>query len=156
MDLEIIRIFVSYSHVDSAWMKRILRFVAALERRGFDVWHDEGIATGEPWNKRIKEAILHSHIALVLVSQDFLRSPYCQDVEVTEFLMHRRSRGLIIYPVILFPCRWQEEDWLSSTQTQPRGGKTVAEHFRTRAAQERLFLNISNELADIGQQLRAA
>ena len=154
--MDAIRIFISYSHHDTRRMRQLLKFIQPLHRKGFDIWTDECIATGELWHHSIKKAIATSHIAVVLVSIDFLNSAYCQDVEVGRFLLMRKSNGLVIYPIILSACNWKDEEWLASTHLQPRGGRTVEEHFGTRGARDRLFLNIHDELAEIGQQLRAA
>jgi hypothetical protein len=154
--MKAIRIFISYSHQDRKRMEQLLKFVNALTRKGFEVWHDDRIDTGDFWDDEIKSAILSSHIAVVLVSQDFLNSAYCQTVEVSQFLLMRKSRGLVIYPVILSACNWRDEDWLSSTQVQPRGDKTVAEHFSARGIRDRLFLNIQQDLSQLGDRLRAA
>ena len=53
--------------------------------------------------RRIESSLPYSEsdIALVLVSQTFVNSNYCQKVEVQSFLRQRRSSGMAIFPIIM-------------------------------------------------------
>jgi TIR domain len=150
------RVFTSYSHADTRHKNALQPFLDGLERRrNFAFWSDERIATGDAWDERIRAEIARCHIALVLVSQDYLNSPYCRKIEVATFLQRRKQDGLVVYPVILSPCGWREEPWLSSTQFQPRGPQTVEEHFTRPGTRKRLFVTICEELTAIGEGLHA-
>jgi len=65
-----IRVFVSYSHADSAYLKPngLLGYLSGLEREGFEFWHDRRLVAGDAWDSEIKKAVADSDIALVLVS----------------------------------------------------------------------------------------
>lgn len=154
----VLRIFVSYSHQDSAFLgdDELLGYLAVLEKEQFTFWHDRRIATGESWDTRIRESIEGSDIALVLVSQNFLRSEYCQSVEIERFLELRRERGLIIYPILLSPCDWRTHEWLSSTQSLPRDGRSIELHYQDPGARKQLYLDILIELREWGKQLRSS
>jgi hypothetical protein len=145
-----IRIFVSYSHRDSRYLKtgELIDYLSGLERDGIELWSDEHIETGEEWDARIRNEIANTDIVLALVSQAFLNSRYCQDVEMRAFLEQRKSVGLQIFPVIISPCDWQSYSWLSATQVQPRKG-TVETEFTTRGKRAELYLKILNELRTI-------
>jgi TIR domain-containing protein len=151
-----IRIFVTYSHQDAQYLDKssLLGFLSGLESEGFEFWADREIATGEDWADRIRTEMNRSDIALALVSQAFLNSPYCQDVEISRFIELRKQNGLIVYPVILYPCDWQSYDWLRTTQYQPPGG-TVEGNFRGKARRQTLFLEILEELRDLGAKIRS-
>jgi hypothetical protein len=151
-----IRVFVSYSHVDSDYVgdDGLLGYLSGLEREGFEFWVDTAVVTGEKWDTRISEELDRSDIVLALVSQPFLRSPYCQDVEIRAALEARRDRGTVIYPIIVSPCDWTAFDWLASTQFQPRDKKTLEGDFPTRAARDGIYLEILRELRRIGDRVR--
>jgi hypothetical protein len=83
---------------------------------------------------------------LVLVSQSFLNSNYCQSVEITNFIELRKEKGLIIFPVVLYSCEWKEHKWLSDTQFLPRDGKTFAANFRERWKGDELCNEILTQL----------
>jgi TIR domain len=145
-----VRVFVSYSHLDRRYLKSgdLLDYLSGLKQDGVEFWWDERIETGEIWDARIREQIASTDIALILVSQAFLNSRYCQDVEIRSFLEARKSNGLCIFPIILSPCDWQSYSWLSATQVQPRQG-TVETDYTNRGKRAELYLAILNELRTI-------
>jgi predicted ATPase/class 3 adenylate cyclase len=153
-----VRIFVSYSHSDAEYLGEtsLLGFLHGLEREGAEFWIDERIAAGDKWDDEIRSRISQSDIALVLVSQRFLDSAYCTNVEIAGFLDRSRGSGLIIVPVILSPCEWERHSWLSSTQYLPSSGETIEEHYLDPGTRKRLFLTIRSNLRERIEKLRQA
>lgn len=151
-----VRIFITYSHRDAGYVRPddLLGFLRDLERDGAEIWHDERIATGEQWDDTIRREIERSDIAVALVSQDFLNSEYCQNVEISEFLRRRAAGGLRIYPILLRPCMWRSHGWLAGTQSQPRDGRCVERDFRERADREHLYVQIAEELRRLMGEVR--
>jgi hypothetical protein len=89
------------------------------------------------------------------VSQAFLNSPYCQNVEVREFLERRTRQGLVIFPIIVAPCDWKSHAWLAATQFEPRGGQTIETDYKDRGSRDRLYLKILEQLRTMGARIRA-
>lgn len=143
-----ITIFVSYSHQDARYLEKnsLLGYLRGLENEDVEFWFDKKILVGEDWDSKIKSRISNAHIALVLVSQMFLDSSYCKDVEISGFLEERRTNGLIIFPIILSACEWQEHQWLRSEQFLPTGDETIEEHYVDPGRQKRLFHQIRQDL----------
>ena len=143
-----VRVFVSYSHHDVEYLANdsLLGFLRGLEREGVEFWSDQRIAIGECWDEEIRTQIRASDIALVLVSQAFLDSAYCTDVEICSFLASHRKSGLTVCPVILSPCEWERHDWLQSRQVLPRAGKTLEEHYADEGGRKRLLLDLRQQL----------
>ena len=55
------QIFISYSHADSDWLKRLQIVLAPLRRRGIlKVWADTDITPGQQWKEEIKQALSQS------------------------------------------------------------------------------------------------
>ena len=78
------KIFISYSHQDSEWMKAIK---SALDPYvGSDLWDDSQIQPGDLWDQEIEAALAQTRIALLLVSKSFLESTYIVTTELTYFL----------------------------------------------------------------------
>jgi hypothetical protein len=157
---ETIRVFVSYSHADAAYIDEadknsLLGYLKGLERERFRFWHDERIGTGEQWNDRIREEIDVADVALVLVSQAFLNSPYCVGEEVARFLQAVRDRHLTVYPIVLSACDWKSHAWLAATQFQPGQGRTVESDYAEPGKRKQLYLEILEELRVMGQRIRA-
>jgi hypothetical protein len=90
------------------------------------------------------------YIALVLVSQGFLDSDYCRNVEIENFLAGTKH----LFPIILSPCDWKRHDWLASRQFLPGGDQTIEEHFRDEGERKRLFLKIREHLLERAQLIR--
>jgi TIR domain len=147
---------VTYSHQDGRYLEKdsLLGYLAGLDREGFEFWDDRRIPTGADWADWIREEMDRSHIAIALVSQAFLNSDYCQNVEISRFLERRKLGGLVVYPIILSPCDWKSYDWLRSMQYQPPGG-TVEGDYRGKAKREGLFLELLEELRGLGAKIRA-
>ena len=141
-----VKIFVSYSHQDAEYLKddSLLGFLKGLEKDNVEFWDDRRIRPGELWDAVIKANLQEARIALVLVSQAFLDSPYCQNVEIE----HCLARQTHLFPIILSPCEWRRHDWLSSRQFLPGGAQTVEEHYTEPGRRKRLFLDIREQLRE--------
>jgi hypothetical protein len=84
-------------------------FFAQLEA-GFkvNVWHDGKIAPGTKWRFEIQKAIDSARIALLLVSQDYLASPFIREVELPSLLDAAKPDGLAIWWLPLSSCMWED------------------------------------------------
>lgn len=123
----------------------LLGFISGLKSDDVSFWSDEKLITGDNWDEEIKDKIKRTHIALVLVSQWFLDSDYC-NTEISNFLLGCRERGLIIFPIILSACDWSKHEWLKSRQYLPGGDQTIEEHYNNPGPRKRLFLQIRQDL----------
>ena len=101
------RLFISYSHRDARALKKFLVHLSQLVRDGLvEPWHDRMIAPGQEWKRAIDENLLGADIILLLVSADFIHSPYCHDVEM-QAAMERHARGEArVVPILVRPCDW--------------------------------------------------
>jgi class 3 adenylate cyclase/tetratricopeptide (TPR) repeat protein len=156
---EPVRIFVSYSHRDPAYLgdDSLLGFLKGLEHdEQVEFWTDERIEAGTFWNDQIRQRLLSSDIALVLVSQAFLDSPYCSSTELSTFLERCRDEGLIIFPIVLSPCEWERHEWLATRQFLPGGNETIEEHYVDPGRRKRLYLRIRQELRSAVSRAREA
>lgn len=113
-----------------------------LEKDNAEFWDDRRIRPGELWDAVIKTNLQKADIALVLVSQAFLDSPYCQNIEIE----HCLARKTHLFPIILSPCDWRQHAWPSSRQFLPGGDQTVEEHYTGAGRRKRLFLEIRKRL----------
>ena len=147
-----INIFISYSHQDARYLEQdaLFGFLKGLERDNIEFWTDLEIKPGELWDQAIKNRIQTCDMALVLVSQGFLDSDYCRNVEIEQLLAATKY----VFPVILSPCDWKWHDWLASRQFLPDGDRTVEEHFRDEGERKRLFLKIREQLRERAELIR--
>lgn len=153
-----VRIFICYSHRDSEYLSpdSLIGFLRGLEgEEGVELWCDQRIETGAQWDDEIRGRLRDSDIALILVSQSFLDSAYCTNIEMQTFLTRRRDDGMILFPILLSPCEWERRDWLVATQCLPGGDETIEEHYTEPAKRKRLFLRIRKELRDAVARVRS-
>jgi internalin A len=102
------KIFFSYSKEDQAFLSQLLKHLSALRQNDkIQSWNDADLLPGEVWDARIRQELAEADIILLLVSADFLATPYIQSVEI-KTAMERHDRGeAVVIPVILRPCDWE-------------------------------------------------
>ncbi len=133
-------VFVSYSRQDSQYLEKdsLLGFLRGLENEGVEFWTDQEIGAGVDWDEAIKANLRDARLALALVSQAFLDSEYCQDVEIRTLLENQAH----LIPVILSPCEWERHAWLKKRQFLPRNGRHIEVHYTDSGVRKELFLEI--------------
>lgn len=131
------RIFISYSHKDAKFKEMLVKQLKVLESGGFcNIWVDSDIQTGSNWFLQIKKAIEEADIAILMVSVDFLYSPFIVNTEVPSILERRKKEGLIVLPLYVKSCAWKKLDWLSKIQGYPSAG---AINLYTQPMQEKIL-----------------
>lgn len=112
-----IRIFVSYAHIDSHCLDRLMVHLRPLERRSkIECWSDTRIRAGDKWRKEIAENIENAAVAVLLISADFLASDFIVNHELPPLLIKAEASGTKIIPVIIKPCGFMRDDSLQNFQ----------------------------------------
>ncbi|MGF1570242.1 MAG: toll/interleukin-1 receptor domain-containing protein [Nodosilinea sp.] len=161
------RIFICYAHADNdspdlskRWLDRLLKFLSPLERRGLlKAWSDQDIDLGSDWNQSIQTALEQAQAAVLLVSQDFMGSKYIYESEVPGLLKRAKDRGVVILPIILRPCAFDEpfyyRDETDQTQAfslkslQAPNSVTKPLNEMSEAEQDRVLLKVYERLKEI-------
>ncbi len=101
-------VFVSYSHANDAYLKRLQVHLKVLKHEGVDVdvRDDTRIKAGMKWNDEIKAALVSAKAGIMLVSTDFLASDFIMTNELPSLLESAESCGTTILPLIIEPCRF--------------------------------------------------
>lgn len=122
------KIFISYSHLDEAWKDRLVKHLNILALKGLcDVWDDRKISIGADWKPEIENALNEAHIAVLMISPDFLTSNFICSEEIPKILELREKQGLWVIPVFVKPCPWKKIKWLAAIQGVPRDNITLRE-----------------------------
>ena len=69
-------IFISYAHKDA---ETVLPIIDRLQRDGYRVWYDEGIAPGSNWDEYISMHLDRSCNVLSFLSKAYVKSQNCKD-----------------------------------------------------------------------------
>lgn len=101
------RVFISYSHRDSALMQRLQVHLAPLQSDGVvELWDDTRIRAGAVWRAEIARELATCEVAVLLLSADFFASEFISSLELPTLLAAEHKRGLTILLVVLKPCRF--------------------------------------------------
>jgi hypothetical protein len=101
-------IFISYSHEDAPWLKRLLIMLKPATRDGsITVWTDTQIKPGEKWRDEIHTALRQANIAVLLVSPNYLASDFIAAEEFPAFLSAAERDGLNIFWVPISDCLFE-------------------------------------------------
>jgi TIR domain-containing protein len=111
------KVFVSYSHQDKEWLKRLRVHLKPLESRyGVDVWADTDIKPGSKWRDEIERALATAKVAVLLISADFIASDFIEKSELPPLLRAAEAEGAVILPLILSPSMYSRIDELAQFQ----------------------------------------
>ena len=126
MKVRPVRMFVSYSHENVTWCKRlrsVLKVKANVDT--LQPWHDTELKAGDRWDKEIRAALEQMDIFLCLVSFQFLASDYIQNVELPKAKTRHDNGEIEVVPVVLYPVDLKHDcEFLSALSPLPQWGKS--------------------------------
>ncbi|MGH3924013.1 MAG: NB-ARC domain-containing protein, partial [Pseudonocardiaceae bacterium] len=106
-------VFLSYSHADREWMRRLTILLAPVVRDlRLELWADEHIQAGDDWRRDIFSVVPRARLAVCLVTGDFLASRFIMDEELPAL----RAAGVRVVPVLVHECLWEKDPYLASVQ----------------------------------------
>ncbi len=140
------KVFISYSHKDAKYLvDGLLPHLQYLEKnKRIDLWIDTKLKPGEDWQDELEIALASAKVAILLISIDFLNSPFIAKNELPPLLFAAEDEGVTILPVILRPCdipkslsRFQAINDLSRTVSMMKGYE-----------REKLWVKVAKETED--------
>jgi hypothetical protein len=91
-------VFISYSHKDAEWLEKLKQYLGPLEKQNLiRVWDDTQMKPGAEWLAEIRKALEAARVAVFLVSQDFLSSPFINSQELPPLMDAASSKGCLIF-----------------------------------------------------------
>lgn len=121
------RIFISYSHQGNGlvWKEGLLTKLSVFEQQHLiDPWHDDEMKLGDNWYDQINASMGSARLAVLLLTDEFLKSPFVLQHELPELERRHKVDGLIIAPILCEKCDWETNSWLASLQIKPRENAT--------------------------------
>jgi hypothetical protein len=98
-------VFISYSHKDAKWLEKLKQFLRPLEDKELiRVWDDTQIRPGSDWVVEVRKALESARVAVFLVTQNFLDSPFIREKELPALLEAATNRGCLIFWIAVSSC----------------------------------------------------
>jgi len=142
------KVFISYSHEDERWRKRVTSQLAVLDSEGLiNLWDDRKIGAGDDWFRQLDHEILNARIAVLLISSAFLTSEFIRKKEIPALFDRHGQNGMTIYPLLIRDCPWQEVKWLAKMQLRPPGTKPVAAYRGSKV--DEVLAGVAREIGSI-------
>jgi hypothetical protein len=136
-------VFVSYSHADAAFLRRLQVHLTPLQRDGvISLWDDTRLLPGSQWQIEIKEALDRARVAILLVSADFLASEFITTNELPPLLAAAEKGGTLILQIIVRPCRFERTPQLARFQAVNSPKKPLIG--LSKVKQEMVFVKLSS------------
>jgi serine/threonine protein kinase len=90
------QIFISYSHADRKWLDEFQTMLAPAAGL-VDVWSDERLRAGDDWQTQLRIALSQARVALLLVTAEFLSSPFIREKELRSILAAANDGALTLF-----------------------------------------------------------
>ena len=114
------KVFISYSKDDKAELKVCLQFFKPLEDEGLvTIYYDERTEAGAEIHPTIHKEIAEADVIVVLVSPSLLSADYITRLELPLAKKLRKR----IYPFILKPCMWEDNEIIKTVYVALKGEK---------------------------------
>lgn len=144
-----VKLFYSYSHKDEDLRKELVTHLSILERQGvLAPWHDRDIEAGQEWNQEIERHLNESQIILLLISSDFIASPFCWDNEMARAMKRHDDGEAVVIPIILRSCDWKGAPF-GKLQGLPKDMKPVNEW----SNRDQAFTNVAQGIRKVAEKL---
>lgn len=117
-----VRIFVSYSHKDAAFQRKLEIHLAALKREGIETFYDGNVDPGADLDASIRRELRDAHVFLALASPDYLHSEYCFTKEYGYALRRALRKTMHVVVAVIRPCQWKHTR-MARYKALPRTGK---------------------------------
>ncbi|PBP70583.1 hypothetical protein CCL15_13640 [Pseudomonas syringae] len=137
--------FISYSHVDENKKNDLIKFLHNLKRDNIlEHWDDRQLLAGDKLDPEIKANLERADLVILLVSQDFIASYYCYEIELTKTLEMVNAGSARVISIVLDHCTWKSTP-LKDFVLLPRDGNPVSEYSNANKA----WLEITDAIRDV-------
>lgn len=121
-----INIFIIYAREDIDALKELKsQLIPVANHENLTIWYDGEILPGQHWDDEIKTQLGNANIILLLISKYFFASNYIQTNELNQALARHKAGEVLIVPIIVRACAWQDAFEVSKFQVLPFGGQPI-------------------------------
>jgi Zn-dependent metalloprotease len=145
-------VFYSYAHEDEKMRNQLGKYLALSKQQGLiNDWYDRMISGGEEWEEKIDTHITTADIIILLISVDFISSPYCLGKELRIALGRHNDGTARVIPVIIRPIEWSRAPF-AKLQALPKDGKPVTLWTNREVA----WVDVANGIQKVAEELATA
>ncbi|MBL7782026.1 MAG: toll/interleukin-1 receptor domain-containing protein [Saprospiraceae bacterium] len=124
--MKALNIFIIYAREDVDALRELrVQFIPVAKNENLNVWYDGEILPGQHWDNEIKTQLQNADIVLLFISKYFFASNYIQNNELKQALARHNAGEVVIIPVIVRACAWQDAFEVSRFQSLPLGGQPI-------------------------------
>jgi len=146
-----LKVFYAYCRADAKFRTELDQHLVDLRNRGLiEDFFDGDIETGEDWDRRIRKELEQADLILVLISSDFMTSPYCVGVELSRALQRHAERTAMVVPIHVRPMLLKD-DAIGALQGLPHNGKPVS----VWEDRDSAFMSIASDLEAMIQRMKS-
>lgn len=147
-----LKAFISYCHEDESKKDELVKFLHTLERAGvLTHWHDRKLLAGDKFDLEIKNNIENSDLVILLLSQDFLASYYCYEVELEAALRRVEAGRARVVSIVLDHCTWKDTP-LKDFVVLPTDAVPLSDYVNSSKAWTKIIEDIKNICKDIKEK----
>lgn len=154
------KVFLSYSHQNTAWLCRLRTHLAGLRRaKEIETWDDKEILPGDLWDTSIKKSLDEADVFILLLSADFIASEYIWKEELRTAFKKFKERKATVIPILFEPLDLGSIPDISS-DNENKSFKISDFEIIPKNADERLqpvslWQNKEEALAKVAERIRA-
>ncbi|MCW3109799.1 MAG: toll/interleukin receptor protein [Segetibacter sp.] len=148
--MEKINLFISYAHADKEYLDEFYKFLNETDCPQINIWKDEKISLGQEWNDEIKNSLDCADIVLLIVSQDFLKSPYIANNELSVALKRHEEGKSTVIPIFLRYCNLEKYPQITKLQGYPGTNTPLLE---TGVKKDRHYTEIQEKINEIAKKI---
>lgn len=145
-----VNLFISYAHADKEYLDEFSKFLNPDDCPNINIWTDDQISLGQAWNNEIENSLNCADIVLLIISQDFLMSPYIKNNELSVALKRHEEGKSTVIPIFLRYCNLDNHPQITKLQGYPGTNTPLLE---TGVKKDRHYSEIQEKINDLAKKL---
>lgn len=129
-----LKAFISYSKFDGVrskgdnYLEDFKRHLVPLAKYNnlIQTWDDTLLVPGDDWDENIRKQLEQSDVIFLLISVNFLNTPYIRDTELKIAIERHNKKECLVIPVVISNCGWTDIEWLGKLSAIPPKGMNIA------------------------------
>jgi formylglycine-generating enzyme required for sulfatase activity len=147
-------LFISYSQKNRDWLQQLKTHLLPWEiETSFQSWDDTRIEPGADWQKEIELALTRVHVAILLVSPEYLASAFIRTYEFPALYRAYVRGELKILWVLLSHCNWEALPEICRRQAVIPADRSLAA--MDGEERNKAFVKITRHINEKFQQIQA-